>query len=108
MSRSSRWNTPTRDDIIQKLRDQHPYSTDEFGVSKIGVLGSFASGQATDKSDIDLVVEFGRPIGFKFIELADYLEKVLGRRVDLLTPAGIQNIRRARVARAIAQSIVYV
>ena len=49
-----------------------------------------------------------RPIGFRFVELVDYLENLLGRKVDVLTPTGIQNIQIERVARSIAQSIVYV
>jgi predicted nucleotidyltransferase len=36
------------------------------------------------------VIEFERPIGFKFLELSAYLEQVLGKKVDILTPAGIQ------------------
>jgi predicted nucleotidyltransferase len=53
-------------------------------------------------------VEFERPIGFRFLDLVDYLEAVLGRKVDVLTPAGVQNIRIDRVAKSIAESIVYV
>ena len=52
--------------------------------------------------------EFERPIGFKFIELVEYLEHLLGRRVDVLTPAGLQGIRVSRVAQDITESIVYV
>ena len=53
-------------------------------------------------------MEFERPIGFKFIRFAESLERLLGRKVDVLTPAGIQGIRIARVAKDIADSIVYV
>jgi uncharacterized protein len=97
-----------RDDIIRKLRDQTAYLSAEYGVSRLGIFGSFAKDQATENSDIDLVVEFRQPIGFKFVELAEYLEAVLGRRVELLTPAGIQNIRRPRVAQDITQTVLYV
>jgi uncharacterized protein len=55
-----------------------------------------------------LVVEFARPIGLQFMELASYLEQVLGKKVDVLTPAGIAGIRSARVAQTIQNSIVYV
>ena len=98
----------TRDDIVNKLREQHAYLATEYGVGKIGVFGSYAQDHATEKSDVDLVVEFDRPIGFRFFDLAVYLENLLGHRVDLLTPAGIQNIRRKRVAQHIAQSVIYV
>ena len=98
----------TRDDVVKKLRDQRSYLATEYGVSKIGIFGSYAKGHATPNSDVDLVVEFEKPIGFRFIELAEYLELLLGQRVDLLTPAGIQNIRVERVAQRISESILYV
>jgi len=98
----------TRDDIVKKLHEQHAYLANEYGVTKLGVFGSYARDHATETSDVDLVVEFDRPIGFRFVELAEYLEKLLGRRVDLLTPAGIQNIRLEHVAQEISQSVLYV
>lgn len=97
-----------KDDIVQRLQKERPYLADEFGVSKIGLFGSFAKGQADETSDVDIVVEFERPIGFRFFELIEYLETILGRKVDVLTPAGIENIRVARVAQSIAESLVYV
>ena len=98
----------TKDKIVQTLKEKHPYLAAEFGVSKIGLFGSYAQGQPDPTSDIDLVVEFERPIGFRFFELVDYLENLFGHKVDLLTPAGIQNIRIERVAKSITESIVYV
>lgn len=58
--------------------------------------------------DMDILVEFDRPIGFRFLELADYLEAALGRKAALLTSAGMQNIRIRKVARSINESMVYV
>ena len=74
----------------------------------MGLFGSFAKGHPGEQSDIDIVVEFERPIGLRFIELVEYLETLLGRKVDVLTPIGIQSIRRRTVAKSIAESIVYV
>ncbi len=98
----------TKDTLVQLLQREQAYLTAEFGVSKIGLFGSYAKGQPNETSDIDILVEFERPIGFRFLDLVDYLEAVLGRKVDVLTPAGIQNIRIDRVAKSIAESIVYV
>lgn len=98
----------TRTKIEQQLRENYPYLSRHYGVRKIGLFGSFVKGEPNETSDIDLVVEFERPIGLRFIELADYLEHLLGRRVDLLTPAGIQTIRAPRVAKDIVKNIVYV
>ena len=97
-----------REKILGLLKAKHSFLATEFGVSKIGLFGSFAQGQPNETSDIDIVVEFDRPIGFQFIELVEYLENLLGRKVDVLTPAGIQGIRIERIAKSIAESTVYV
>jgi uncharacterized protein len=97
-----------KEKIIQLLQENQFYLADEFGVSKIGLFGSYAKGNATTNSDVDLVIEFEGSIGFRFFELVEYLEHLLGRKVDVLTPAGIQNIRIEQVARNISESIVYV
>ena len=49
------------------------------------LFGSFARGEADETSDIDLLVRFSKPIGWAFYGIADELEKVLGRKVDLAT-----------------------
>jgi len=54
------------------------------------LFGSYAKGHPNESSDVDLVIEFERPIGFRFFELLDYLEALLGQKVDVLTPAEIQ------------------
>jgi uncharacterized protein len=94
--------------MIQLLQEKQSYLAAEFGVSKIGLFGSYAQGRTKETSDIDIVIEFSRPIGFRFFELVDYLESMLGAQVDVLTPAGIQNIRIKSIAKDITESIVYV
>ena len=98
----------TRDRAIQLLRENQDYLRDEFGVSRIGLFGSVARDQSNDLSDVDVVVEFNRPIGFRFMDLADYLEGLLGRKVDLLTSAGIRAIRSRHVSENISEGVVYV
>ncbi|MEX0747067.1 MAG: nucleotidyltransferase domain-containing protein [Rhodothermales bacterium] len=98
----------TRDTIVRLLEEQKSYLSDEFGVGRIGLFGSYAREQASAASDVDLLVELRRPIGFRFLELIDYLEFLLGRKVDLLTSAGLDNIRVESIAENIAKSVVYV
>jgi hypothetical protein len=98
----------TREHIVELLREQSAYLASEFGIRKIGIFGSFAKGHPNEQSDIDILVEFERPIGLRFIELGEYLEKLLGRKVEVLTPAGVQGIRQKPLAQSIAESIVYV
>ena len=98
----------TRDRIVALLQENYPYLAAEYGVRRIGLFGSYPKGLADEASDVDVLVEFERPLGFKFIELSEYLEHLLGRKVDVLTQAGLQGIRVNRVAQSIARSIVYV
>ena len=98
----------TREKVTEILREKYPYLVSEYGVKRIGLFGSFAKDLSTEASDVDIVVEFEYPIGFKFIEFTEYLESLFGRDVDVLTHAGIQGIRVDRIARSIEESIVYV
>ena len=54
------------------------------------------------------MVEFERSIGLRFMELGDHLESLLGHKVDLLTPTGIQAIRSQAIRQEISESVVYV
>ncbi|NIM12149.1 MAG: nucleotidyltransferase [Candidatus Aminicenantes bacterium] len=90
------------------IRKEYPYLKNQFGIKRIGLFGSYSTGVANENSDIDLVVEFDKPIGFKFMTLAEYLETKLGRKVDLLTPEGIANIHVKSTAERIKKSIIYV
>jgi predicted nucleotidyltransferase len=94
--------------ILSILRAEMPYLSREFHGKRIGIFGSYSQGAQTDDSDVDLIVEFKKPVGFKFIELNYYLESLLGKSVDMLTPAGVQTISYPEVAESITQSIVYV
>jgi predicted nucleotidyltransferase len=96
------------EDIKNILQKEYPYLKHHFGIKRISLFGSFSTNTAKNTSDIDLLVEFTTSIGFKFMALADYLENILGRKVDILTPDGLKTIRVKQVAEKIKQSIVYV
>lgn len=98
----------TKEEIITILKKELPYLRDIFGVKRIGMFGSFAKGIQREDSDVDLVVEFEKPIGLKFIELSEHIEKIIGKKTDILTPAGIKSIRVKKVAEDIERNIVYV
>ncbi len=62
-----------------------------FGVSKLAVFGSFLTGVITPDSDVDFLVEFD-PLQKNydnFMELSFYLEDLVGRKVELVTPQGL-------------------
>ena len=98
----------TKETIEQRLRSNRSYFASKYGVNKIGLFGSYAAGAPEEDSDIDLLVEFDRPLGFGFMEFADELETLLGRKVDVLTLSGLEGIRIRKVAASISQSVEYV
>lgn len=59
-------------------------------MSSIGLFGSVVRDDFTPSSDIDIVVEFDRPIGIGFVHLGDYPEEKLNKKVDLVSPGGIK------------------
>lgn len=98
----------TRSDITRILRENQADLAALYGVSKIGLFGSYARATARKASDVDLLVEFNRPIGLKFMDLAEYLETLLGVKVDLLTPAGPESIRIPEITERILADFVEV
>lgn len=69
----------------------HQSALRQFGAARLGLFGSFVRGEQTDESDIDFVVEFqdGKKTFRNFINMVYYLEKVMGREVELLTWEGM-------------------
>lgn len=72
-------------DIITKLQEIKPNLQQEYAVKALGLFGSYANGTQTDNSDIDILVEFNEPIGWRFFTLEKHLEKILNRKIDLVT-----------------------
>jgi uncharacterized protein len=95
----------TQKKIAHILKKEMPYLNAAFGIKKLSLFGSFAKGTPHKLSDIDIIVEFNRPIGLKFIDLADYLEKILGRKIDILTTQGLKGIRVKRIADTITKGL---
>ena len=93
---------------IEILKENYDSLRDLFGVKRIGLFGSFADGTAREDSDIDILVEFAKADFDNFMNLVFYLEKLFGRKVDILTPEGIRSIRIKRVAENIKRSVRYV
>lgn len=77
-------------DIENTLSLLKPQLVNRFHVGKIGYFGSFARNEQTDKSDVDILVEFTQPIGWDFFDLQDLLEQKFNRKVDLVTVNGLR------------------
>ena len=67
-------------------------------MSQVSLFGSFARDEARDDSDVDVLVEFSRPIGlFEFVRLQRELSRRVGRNVDLVTAAALKPQLRDRI-----------
>jgi hypothetical protein len=82
---------PTLKEIEAILRERRDEMARDYGVTEIGVFGSYARGGASHDSDIDILITFNRPVGFfKFLELEERLSEWLGAKVDLVTKAALK------------------
>jgi uncharacterized protein len=81
----------TLDELKQILSEKKPELNELFNVSDIFIFGSYAKGLQTKESDIDLLVEISTPISlFKFVNLKEYFNNLLGKEIDLGTPNGLK------------------
>jgi len=99
----------TKREIVERIR-KNKDEIRKFGVKRIGIFGFAVRDEITEGSDIDFVVEFERgKATFKNVcGLIDFLEKLFGREIDILTPDGIESIRIKHVKEEIKKEIEYV
>lgn len=94
----------TKNDILSKLRELKPELRKDYAIKEIGLFGSFSDDSYTDESDIDILVELDRPIGWKIFTLEIYLEKIFGRKIDLVT----KNALKEQIKDNILKQVNYV
>lgn len=75
-----------RDDVIRMLVEHRDELQHQFGVKSLALFGSVARDEATETSDVDVLVEFDRPIGmFHLIGTEQFIAQLLGiTKVDLI------------------------
>jgi len=78
----------TKEEIFRQLL-AHQDTLTKYNVKRIGLFGSYARSEQTQTSDIDFVVEFGEPDFDNFMNLNYFLEDLFGKKVEILTPAGL-------------------
>lgn len=74
----------TREELLDFLRSRKKSFAEEFSVTRLGIFGSYARGEARDDSDIDIVVELEKPDLFALIGIKQAVEDVFGVRVDVV------------------------
>ena len=87
----------TRDQVRQRLSEARGELAD-LGVLSLDLFGSVARGEADANSDVDLLVEFDKPVGlFHFFRVQWRLEEILGCRVDLVMRDAVKLQLRDRI-----------
>lgn len=91
---------------IKKILSLHKNEFEEkYSVKEIGVFGSYVKNKNKRKSDLDILVEFDRPVDFfLFLELEERLSKILKIKVDLVMKKAL----KPGIGKYILQEVVYV
>lgn len=77
-------------EIEAALRSAKPLLMDKYPIESLALFGSVARGEATEQSDVDILVEFNGRVGWQFLTLANELEQLLGLKVDLVSRKGVK------------------
>ena len=74
-------------DLLTQLK---PEIISKYNVTSIGLFGSIVRDDFNEESDIDIIVDFSKPIGIEFIDLADFLELKINKKIDLVSKNGVK------------------
>lgn len=94
----------TLQDILSKLKKSKPELEKKYPLTNIGVFGSYARGEATDRSDIDIAIEIDGYMGLSFVALADEIESLFGVKTDVIPMRSI----KPEYLQQIEKEIIYV
>jgi predicted nucleotidyltransferase len=98
--------TKKLEEIIEAIKKQKMVLEEKYKVKEIGIFGSYVRGEQTEKSDVDILVEFegGAKIGLlKFVNMENYLSDILGLKVDLVMKSAL----KPRIGKQILQEVSY-
>ncbi|MHB1381620.1 MAG: nucleotidyltransferase family protein [Thermoleophilia bacterium] len=92
----------TKEEILEILEKASTELAERYGISYIALFGSYARGEQSEDSDVDILVEIAPSIGLRFVEVAEYLEQLLGVRVELVSTRAI----KPRYMNAISEDLI--
>ena len=93
----------TSSEILTKITQIKPTLQKDYHLASIGVFGSASDGSLGKDSDVDILVEFSKPIGWKVLSMEMFLEKELQRKIDLVTKDAL----KPQLKNQILSSVVY-
>lgn len=95
----------TFEEIKETIKLHKKDLKEEYGVKEIGIFGSYVRGEQKSISDVDILIELERPMGFvKFLKLEKRISDLLGLRVDLVTKKAL----KPYIGQRILQEVQYV
>ena len=88
---------------ILELLGKNEKETNAFGAKRLGIFGSYARGEQRKGSDVDILVEFekGKKTFHNYMQLKFFLEKLLGRKVDLVIKEAIKPMLKSSILRSV-------
>ena len=88
----------TLEEIKQLLKQSKSLLQENYKVTELGIFGSYVRGEQTEKSDVDVLIDYEKaPTLFKLVELRSYLTELMGMKVDVVTKKGLKPRIRERV-----------
>jgi predicted nucleotidyltransferase len=88
----------TREEILTILRDNKDRFAEKYGVTKLGLFGSFARNEATEESDVDVCIEMTEPTLYRLFDLQEEIMKKTSRPVDIVrVRRGMNGYLRKRI-----------
>lgn len=93
------------DKATKTIKDHKAELEEEYGLSEIGIFGSYVEGSQTEESDLDILVEFSKTVDlFSFVRLKNYLSDLLGAKVDLVMKKAL----KPKIGERILNQVVYI
>lgn len=94
----------TLEEIKQLLKQSKSVLQENYKVTELGIFGSYVRGEQTEKSDVDVLIDYEKaPTLFKLVELRNYLNELMEMKVDVVTKKGL----KPRVRERVLSEVVY-
>lgn len=92
---------------IKQILSAHKMALHErFHVRSLGIFGSIVRGDQLAESDVDILVEFDVPVGWEVVDLHQYLQDILGMKVDLVTKRAL--MAKPLLWQSVVEDLIYV
>lgn len=90
--------------IIEKLTSIKPYLQEQFGITELALFGSYSRDEQTSDSDIDIMVEYKKSMGMRFLDMVYELDDLFKQKVEVVSKQGI----KPKYFKAIENDLIYV